>query len=226
MVADHGFKMKAYSMLNGTESKKNYKDENSMPVLNFTNADVVMDYAKDNGIKVRGHVLVWDAICELVKSINSTLPDGKGGYVKLCDGIGMQSYIGGWYSGNVDFAQNGCMQDSDIERIKTAIEKFADLGMEVQATELAIRNFLGDEETMKKHGAFYKKLFQAYIDINKMRADKPFKAVSIWGIVDDPDMKPGDPNYRMNGPYCGLFDETLAVKPAFTQVYDLLKNGN
>ena len=50
--------MKAYSMLDQAKSKEQYEDETSMPAVNFTNADVVMDYAKNNGLKVRGHVLV------------------------------------------------------------------------------------------------------------------------------------------------------------------------
>lgn len=341
--------MKAYSMLDESASKENYKDETSMPAINFTNADVIMDFAQKNGVKVRGHVLVWDAdmcdwffregydtkngyaskevvtarlkdyiekvmlhfeekypgviycwdvvneavsdaekehdkddprmvrtmrgekvnrfyeilgdhyvedsfkytyeviqkyketypnlenmklyyndfntfygtkrdaICELVKSINQTLSDGKGGYVKLCDGVGMQSYIGGFGQ------QPGCMNDNDINLVKAAIGKFADCGVEVQVTELAVRNYQGDEATLKTHGEFYKKLFQTYIDINKERADKPLKAVSIWGIVDRPDMDESDYSYRMNGTYCGLFDENLGVKPSFVQIHDLMK---
>ncbi len=341
--------MKAYSMLNEAGSKEKYVDESSMPVINFTNADIIMDFAKDNGIKVRGHVLVWDAdmcdwffregydtskgyatkevvtarlksyikqvlvhfeqkypgviycwdvvneavsdgegehadgdarmvrttrdgkvnrfyeilgdhyvedtfkytyeiiqeqkgahpgladiklyyndfstfyptkrdaICELVKSINQTLPNSEGGYVKLCDGVGMQSYIGGFGQ------QAGCMNDNDIGLVKTAIEKFADCGVEVQVTELAVRNYQGDETTLETHGEFYKKLFQTYININKERADKPLKAVSIWGIVDRPDMEESDYSYRMNGTYCGLFNEKLGVKPSFVKVHDLMK---
>ncbi len=341
--------MKAYSMLNEAGSKEKYVDESSMPVINFTNADIIMDFAKDNGIKVRGHVLVWDAdmcdwffregydtskgyatkevvtarlknyieqvlvhfeqkypgviycwdvvneavsdgagehadgdvrmvrttrdgkvnrfyeilgdhyvedtfkytyeiiqeqkgtypgladiklyyndfstfyptkrdaICELVKSINQTLPNSEGGYVKLCDGVGMQSYIGGFG------VQQGCMSDNDISLVKAAIEKFADCGVEVQVTELAVRNYQGDEATLETHGEFYKKLFQTYIDINKERPEKPLKAVSIWGIVDKPDMEESDYSYRMNGTYCGLFDEKLGVKPSFVKVHDLMK---
>lgn len=341
--------MKAYSMLNEAGSKEKYVDENSMPAINFENADIIMDFAKENGIKVRGHVLVWDAdmcdwffregydtnkgyaskevvtarlknyieqvlvhfeqeypgviycwdvvneavsdangehvdgdarmvrttrdgkvnrfyeilgdhyvedafkytyeiiqeqkktypgmadiklyyndfstfyptkrdaICELVKSINQTLSDGEGGYVELCNGVGMQSYIGGFGQ------QPGCMNDNDIDLVKEAIGKFADCGVEVQVTELAVRNYQGDEATLQTHGEFYKKLFQTYIDINKERADKPLKAVSIWGIVDRPDMAESDYSYRMNGTYCGLFDEKLGVKPSFVQVHDLMK---
>ena len=159
-----------------------------------------------------------DAICELVKSINTYKSDGKGGYVKLCDGVGMQSYIGGFGQ------QSGCMNDSDISKVKEAIQKYANLGMEVQVTEMAVRNYQNDAETMEKHAAFYEKLFRVYMEANA-GASKPVKAVCIWGIVDAPDMNKSDYSYRMNGPYCGLFDENLGVKPAFIRVYDLLKNG-
>lgn len=118
------------------------------------------------------------------------------------------------------------MNDYNIIQVKEAILKFAGCGVEVQATELAVRNYQNDEETMQTHGAFFRKLFQTYIDINKERADKPLKAVSIWGIVDRPDMAESDYSFKMNGPFCGLFDENLGVKPSFIQIHDLMKNGN
>ena len=340
--------MKAYSLLDQNGSRSAYANADSMPVLNFANADKIMDFARDNNIRIRGHVLVWDAgmsdwffregydttkgyasadvikkrlknymeqvlthfetnypgviycwdvvneavgsdgeykdgdkrhvrtlrdgvknmfyeiigekyvelsfqyaheiienlkksrpnldiklfyndfntfyddkrdaICELVKSINSYQSDGKGGYVKLCDGVGMQSYIGGFGQ------QSGCMNDGDITRVKNAIAKFAGLGVEVQATELAVRNYQGDAATLAKHAEFYKKLFQVYKEANS-GSSKPLTAVCIWGIVDNPDMDPSDYSYKMNGTYCGLFDENYGVKPAFVSVHDLLKKG-
>lgn len=159
-----------------------------------------------------------DAICALVNAINSYKSDDNGGYVKLCDGVGMQSYIGGFGK------QEGCMNESDIDLVKAAILKFADQGVEVQVTELAVRNYQSDAETMAKHGDFYKKLFQAYLDVNSGE-EKPLKAISIWGIVDIPDLPEDDYSFTMNGPYCGLFTETLAVKPAFVNIHDLMKNG-
>lgn len=341
--------MKAYSMLDLNKTKEAYKDETSMPVLNFTGADKIMDFAKANDIKVRGHALVWDAgmldwffregydsskpyansevvkarlqnyieqvlvhfeekypgviycwdvvneavgdseteyedgderhvrtkrnnednpfytlvgrdyvelsfqytyealqelkktmpsldiklyyndystfyaskrdaIYNLVRSVNSFLTDGNGGYVKLCDGVGMQSYIGGFGQ------QPGCMNENDINMVKEAILKFASLGIEVQVTELAVRNYQNDDETLTAHGEFYKKLFQAYLELNS-GDEKPLKAISIWGIIDEPDLKPDDYSFKMNGPYCGLFDENLAVKDAFKKVHDLMKNG-
>lgn len=341
--------MKAYSMLDLYKTKEAYTDENSMPVLNFTGADKIMDFAKANNIKVRGHALVWDAgmldwffregydsskpyattevvkarlqnyieqvlthfeekypgviycwdvvneavgdsaseyeegddrhvrtkrndednpfytlvgrdyvelsfqysyevlqelkktmptldiklyyndystffaskrdaIYNLVSSVNSFLSDGNGGYVKLCDGVGMQSYIGGFGQ------QAGCMNENDINLVKEAILKFASLGIEVQVTELAVRNYENDAETLAKHGEYYKKLFQAYLELNSGE-EKPLKAISIWGIIDEPDLEPDDYSFKMNGPYCGLFNENLAVKDSFKNVHDLLKNG-
>lgn len=341
--------MKAYSMLDLNKTKEAYTDENSMPVLSFTGADKIMDFAKANNIKVRGHALVWDAgmldwffregydsskpyattevvkarlqnyieqvlthfeekypgviycwdvvneavgdsateyeegddrhvrtkrnnednpfytlvgrnyvelsfqysyevlqelkktmptldiklyyndystffaskrdaIYNLVSSVNSFLPDGNGGYVKLCDGVGMQSYIGGFGQ------QAGCMNENDIKLVKEAILKFASLGIEVQVTELAVRNYQNDAETLAAHGEYYKKLFQAYLELNSGE-EKPLKAISIWGIIDEPDLGPDDYSFTMNGPYCGLFNENLAVKDSFKNVHDLLKNG-
>lgn len=327
--------MKAYSMLNQSKSMQAYVDADSAPVLDYTNADIVMEFAKENGIAVRGHTLVWDAgmsdwffregyksngeyvdqatvrkrmksyieqvifhfeekypgiiycwdvvneavdtgkpmdeedprcieenvfsehagsdyvelafqytyeaiqkvketiepdadiklfyndfstfyenkreaICALVKSINEYLPDGEGGYVKLCDGVGMQSYIGGYGS------QSGCMNDGDLTLIRDSILAFHELGVEVHVTELAVRNYRDYEN--QKHGTFYGKLFQLYRDLNAGE-DKPITSISIWGVTDNPSMSTSDYNYKMNGPYCGIFNEIYEVKPSFRAMF-------
>ena len=164
-----------------------------------------------------------DAIIALVKSINTYQEDGKGGYVKLCDGIGMQSYIGGYG------IQSGCMNRSDITLIKTAIEKFAEQDVEVHVTELAVRNYQNDEETVSDHAAFCGELFQTYVDINKEAVEDgrsaPLTSVSMWGLCDHPDLAVTDYSYKMNGPYCGLLTENFGVKEAFVKVYQVLKNN-
>lgn len=157
-----------------------------------------------------------NAIIELLKSVNSYAKDANGNDRKLCDGMGMQSYIGGYGK------QDGCMNSGDLKKIKTAIEMYAELGLEVHATELAVRNYKEDKEALKKHADFYGKLFQIYMDANK--GEKPVVTnVSIWGIQDNPYMEKTDYSYKMNGPYCGLFDKNLCVKGAFREVYKLLE---
>ena len=161
-----------------------------------------------------------DAIVELVKSVNASVPDGQGGHLKLCDGIGMQSYIGGYGQ------QSGCMNDNDITAIKNAIEKFASIGVEVHVTELAVRNYERSDEREAEHGAFYKKLMQTYVDINKAAQAKgetgPITSLSIWGLFDAPYLAKTDYSYTMNGPYCGLFTELYQPKEAFKEVYKVL----
>lgn len=344
--------MKAYSLLNQSDSQKAYVDENSPAVMNFTKADSMAAYAVENGLSIRGHVLTWDAdmcdwffregyktdgayvsadvmkkrlkmyidevmthfeqkypgviycwdvvneavadnagefadgdvrhvrqvrgsktnlfydhlgsdyvelafqyayetraklqaannktniklfyndyntfmtygsnkrdaIIQLVKSINSFASDGNGGYLKLCDGIGMQSYIGGYGK------QSGCMNESDITAVKNAIEKFAENDVEIHVTELAVRNY--DNNAEPEHAAFYKKLMQTYVDINKaaQAAGKtgPITSLSIWGLFDAPYLSTADYSYKMNGPYCGLFTELYQPKQSFKEVYEVL----
>ena len=50
---------KAYSLLNQMESAKN---PNGMPVMDYTKADQIISKAREKGIKMRGHVLVWAAL--------------------------------------------------------------------------------------------------------------------------------------------------------------------
>ena len=53
-----GNEFKAYSLLSQSASQKS---ENGMPVMNYYNADNIAKFAQENGIGIRGHVLVWDA---------------------------------------------------------------------------------------------------------------------------------------------------------------------
>lgn len=156
-----------------------------------------------------------DAICRLINSINSYDKDANGNYRKLCDGVGMQSYIGGYGQ------QSGCMNAGDISLIKTAVKKFHAQGVEVHVTEMAVRNYQNDEATMAKHAQFYEDLFSAFIDLNSGN-DKPLTSVSIWGLCDNPSLSTSDYSYKMNGTYCGLFDENLNMKNSFKKIYTLM----
>ncbi len=156
-----------------------------------------------------------DAICVLVESINSYSKDANGENRKLCDGIGMQSYIGGYGQ------QAGCMNNNDLNKIEAAILQYSSMGMEVHATELAVRNYENDAYTMEKHADFYRALFEVYKKVNAGE-DKPLTSVTIWGLCDNPWMSESDYGYKMNGPYCGLFDEKYHIKDSFRKVYALL----
>lgn len=154
-----------------------------------------------------------DAICELVKSINSYAKDANGNYRKLCDGIGMQSYIGGYGQ------QGGCMNRSDITRIKNAVRKFHGLGVDVHVTEMAVRNY--DKSKAADHATFYGELFRAYAELN---AEEPMISnITVWGYRDNPYMSTSDYSYKQNGPYCGLFDENYKKKTSYYAAVEALK---
>ena len=156
-----------------------------------------------------------DAICEVIESINSYAKDKNGNYRKLCDGVGMQSYIGGYGY------QTGCMNPVDIEWIQTAIEKFHALGVEIHVTELAVRNY--DETLMAEHAEFYGQLFDMDVEVNK---EEPVVTnISIWGITDAPWMDESNGNYKQNSPYCGLFDENYKRKDAYYKVIDAMEQA-
>lgn len=324
---------KAYSLLSQGETRRN---PSKKPVMNYSKADAIMDFAKKNNLKVRGHVLVWDAYMpdwffrdnylksgNLVDSetmkkrlefyindvithfetkypgiiycwdvVNEAVADGtnecvpsdqrrvrtsRGGttnyfykvigedYVefsfkcakeavkknnanitlyyndyntfyndktnaiinlvksinkdeKLCDGVGMQGYIGGYGK------QEGCMRNSDINLVKNAITKFANtLDVEVQLTELALRNYKNDSKTQIAHADFYANFFKMLKSVNTS-TNSPLKVVSIWGLVNDPNASPTSYGYKMNGPYCGLYESDFTKKIDYNKVVEVLQN--
>ena len=146
-----------------------------------------------------------DAIVKLIKYLNNE--------EKLCDGLGMQGYIGGYGQ------QAGCMNSNDLSLIKTAIKMYSDLGLEVQLTEVAVRNY--EKEQIEKHARFYGELFRTVISACQEGAN--FTGFTIWGITDNPNMPKNDYSYKMNGPYCGLFDQYYKPKNAYKEVYKALE---
>lgn len=153
------------------------------------------------------------AIIALVKSINSYCADENGEYRKLCDGVGMQGYIGGYG------VQTGCMNRKDISSIKNSIISYAALGVEVQITEMAVRNF--DKNLIDDHAEFYAELFKMFIDLNK--DGTKLTAVTIWGMQDNPYASKDNYSYKMNGIYGGLITERSKPKKATHLVYLTLK---
>lgn len=147
-----------------------------------------------------------NAIIALINDLNSE--------TKLCDGVGMQSYIGGYGQ------QAGCMNSNDLRLIENAIRKYHELGIKVHVTEMAVRNF--DKDKADKHAEFYGKLFAVYKKLNA--EEQLIENISIWGICDDPFMSKSDYSYKMNSPYCGLFDRGCKRKDAYYEALKALKD--
>lgn len=102
-----------------------------------------------------------DAICALAKSIKKFGNErGKG---DLIDGVGMQCYLG---SSTSEFSDGLLLptKKATVDSIPNAVFLFTDLGLQVQFTELTIKNY--DESRNAAQAAYYKKLMQMVIDIN------------------------------------------------------------
>ena len=325
--------MKAYSLL---DQRASQQSEDGMPRMNFTTADKMVKFAADNGLKVRGHVLVWDAymtpwffhvdydvnkpiadaetlkarmksyieqvvthfetnfpgvvycwdvvneavgdnageympddprhvrtkrngesnpfyeyigpdyvelaflyardvvdslgadiklfyndynalydgkrtaIKALMISINSYAKDENGNYRKLADGVGMQGYIGGYGT------QSGCFSSNDVNLVRKSIQEYADLGLEVQVTEMSLRNY--EQDKNPQHAAFYGKMFEVFCTANNGE-DNPLTCVAIWGLLDCNNLPKSHYTWKLNGPYCGLFTVKLRVKDSFKTIY-------
>ena len=146
-----------------------------------------------------------EAIGKLLASINKN--------EKLCDGLGMQGYVGGYGQ------QAGCMNQNDINLFSKAIKFYGEMGLEVHVTELALRNY--ELEQAGAHEDFYESFFKMLAASNSEH--NYLTSVSIWGLTDNPNMPKNDYNYKMNGPYCGIFHNDLQKKPEFYRIIKALQ---
>ena len=155
------------------------------------------------------------AACELVKSIQSYAKDEEGNPLSLIDGVGMQGYMGGYGE------QKGCLDPGIITNVGLSIRTYAALGMDVQLTEMAVRNF--DKSKAPEHDAFYSKLFSDVFMKANTEEKAPLTAVCIWGLVDAPAGMKGNYVYNLNSPYGCLLTTDYKIKTCFDSVYHTLK---
>ena len=157
-----------------------------------------------------------NAACALAKSIQSYATDEDGNPRKLIDGIGMQGYMGGYGQ------QSGCLDPGIITNVERSISTYASLGLEVQLTEMAVRNF--DKSKVREHDAFYARLFSDVFMKANAGENKPLTAVCIWGLVDAFEGMAGNYVYCLNSPYGCLLTTDYKIKTCFDAVYHTLKN--
>ena len=150
------------------------------------------------------------AAVALAESIRAYDPDGR----PLIDGIGMQGYLGGYG------VQEGCLEDHLISDVKETIALFSSMGLEVQITEMAVRNF--DKSKAELHADFYGRLFSEVFMQANSGESRPLTAVCIWGLVDAPEGKQ-DYVYKMNSPYGCFLSTKYEIKTCFDRVYHVLK---
>ncbi len=151
----------------------------------------------------------------LVERINSFAQNPDGSPRVLIDGIGMQGYMGGYG------VQSGCLSDDLISNTRASIAAFEALGMEVQITEMALRNY--DPEKMAEHAAFYGKMFGMLRGINAELGRNVLTSVTIWGVNDVTPNPWNEYVWKLNSTWGGILTEKGEIKTAFDAMYDALK---
>ncbi|MCM1246742.1 MAG: endo-1,4-beta-xylanase [Roseburia sp.] len=144
-----------YSFLYAREAVDNLKalyPDRDVNIKLFYNDFNCFEYKKRN------------AICALAESIQAFgQSQGKG---NLIDGVGMQCYIGsvGKGASNLDAKLLETSTKKTTSSVPNAVFMFHDLGLDVQFTELTIRNYLESENAQQAE--YFKAFMQMAIDIN------------------------------------------------------------
>jgi len=128
-------------------------------------------------------------LCEYLKS--------KG----LIDGIGMQGYWGISYPA--------------LGTIKDAINKYAELGLEIQITELSISAENTSREAFEAQGVRYASIMRLLQSLDTASGGKAnITAVTFFGLMDGYMLYSNDTNTSR------LFDSGLQPKPAFNHILE------
>ena len=151
------------------------------------------------------------AVYNMIKEINETWAnDPSYDNRKLIEGIGMQGHYGSWLN-----------DDTNFNRLKGNIEKYLELGIRVDISELDIA-FGSDEQGTGKNTSMsatdadaqakaYAKLFRLLIELDAQYPSQ-ITRVTMWGIDDKN-------SWKSKGNPC-LFDGNLNPKSAFYAVSD------
>ncbi len=113
----------------------------------------------------------------------------------LIDGMGMQSHIS--------------MSYPSIELYQSAMQQYADLGLEIQVTELDISEKSNEYADQLALAQRYQDVFRMYKDMKDSGVN--LSAVVIWGITD---------STSWIGGYPLLFDKDYQAKPSYYAVID------
>ena len=113
----------------------------------------------------------------------------------LIDGMGMQSHIG--------------MSSPSIEQYENALLSYADMGLEIQVTELDVSLRSDTREDLLALAERYRQCFEMYKRVRESGVN--LSAVVLWGITD---------STSWIGGYPLLFDKNYQAKDAYYAVID------
>lgn len=135
----------------------------------------------------------------------------KGNGVPI-DGVGHQTHIN--------------IQQPSLSSIAEPIEKFGEIGLDNQITELDVSVYTDNNtsyqvvphELLAEQGYRYKELFE---ELKRLGEKGYISNVTFWGIADDHSWLHNRPIPRRDAPF--VFDEQFQAKPAYWGIVDPIK---
>ncbi len=137
-----------------------------------------------------------DAVYEMVK-------DFKTRNVPI-DGVGFQMHL------HLD-----SNNPATLESIKQNLQRFADLDIDVQITEMDVALESPDEDSLAQQAEIYRAIFEICLGIPRVTA------IQTWGFTDKHSWIPGFTKGQKG--WALLLDEHYAVKPAYTRILETLQ---
>lgn len=126
----------------------------------------------------------------------------------LIDGIGMQGHMHLDYPG-IQYGNHNW---------KAAIEKFAELDLEIHVTELTINSEDNDESSMTKQADRYEELFDLFTSMDTAGGGPAnITSVTVFGLMDEYMF------YNNDKQYSRFFDGQLQPKQAFDRVISVIQ---
>ena len=135
-------------------------------------------------------------------------------------GIGFQMHINTeckrvmWKKQTREPGGHNLSDESYFDSMRTNIQRFTDLGLEVWITEMSV-DVDPDKplrEQLKRQAEIYRRVFEVCLENPRV------KGIKLWGVMDDVDRR----TKRQYHPY--LFDAQGRAKPAFFAVREALAN--
>lgn len=124
----------------------------------------------------------------------------------VIDGIGMQSH---WD-----------MEYPSTHMFENALEKYKELGLEIQFTEIDMHNTDDSDEGLKAEAERYKEFFEIIMAHKKNGLN--VTNVTFWGLSDDVTWLTG---FKGETSYPLLFDEDLQKKPCYDSIRGVINDA-
>ncbi len=116
-----------------------------------------------------------ERLIQLVNDINHYSKDSSDAYRRLCDGVGMQGYLGGINN------QAKCLTQSIKEEFLESLKRYHNEGIRVLITEMTVRNY--DRSKEMEHADYCVDLIKG---IRRLidSGDAELDGLIFWGMVD------------------------------------------